>query len=810
MPDHQYNIGNRLIDYTEENFEEGLIYYRSVVDLLAEEGIEIDQHRLAKFIDSYYFTIPEYQRDYEWEEPQWDDLWTELNQFVQADLSKGGDRTPDVFFGSMFFAERGTDEHGSIDRLEVIDGQQRLTTLSILFKAIGDLTSEIEPDGRQNEVAVKIQEKVNDVLYRPSEIPGRTPPALKLSQHNRAFYEALIQGPEEQLRFISEQESAHGNRKRHAITVKEYTDKLGIEEAVFDELQEGMPTESFEEFRGENKWFDDANNRLLRAYVYFYDRIEQALREPENGEVQFETPEEQLLALLNVTNYVLHSFIVGYFEVTSNKSSLMMSVFQILNDRGMNLKKVDIIRARIVSCLRDGREGEASKHIQKYESMIDTLNNDYSDVESFLVDFIASREESDSVSSKTDISKNLLEAFEENQSDNVTVTSFITSQESTRQLLDDLKEYAEYYGQIIDEDGEIDLSDETRQDEANEIITRLNKLGHEQWRPLVLSVYGEVKNTGTVAQERYFLRLLRLIESLSFRVSLTNVYPSVQDSIYISACKSFRANGFDDSIFEEVVNEMSRRAGQLFEDQLVDSLVEEFSWNTRTARVLLWKVTADTFYDEATSVTHRLNPDHIHCEHVLPQTPLLGDNADDRYAWLRSFFQTHQRGDVEDLVAHLISTAEKDDQLEGIAEYFVNDIGNMVLLESEENLSLQNNVFSTKLLAYNQTQGFNIIPPNQYFTPEDGVIGRERLEGLRDERTDDIDYFDSFWTYERLTDRKKDLIRQIVESLAFDEIRPEEFGDVDIDTRVQTETDRRLGLIMANYQTHLQQDDEEQ
>lgn len=67
------------------------------------------------------FIVPKYQRDYSWTEDQWEDLWQDL-----TDL-KGGDRH---YMGAMVI-EALSDREAS-----VIDGQQRLATLSILSLAV--------------------------------------------------------------------------------------------------------------------------------------------------------------------------------------------------------------------------------------------------------------------------------------------------------------------------------------------------------------------------------------------------------------------------------------------------------------------------------------------------------------------------------------------------------------------------------------------------------------------------------------------------------------------------------------------------
>lgn len=75
---------------------------------------------------NYRFIVPEYQRQYSWAEEQWQDFWDDL---------VGLDDGETHFLGSIVVVEKGTaiDE---LDKFEVVDGQQRLTTISVLLCTI--------------------------------------------------------------------------------------------------------------------------------------------------------------------------------------------------------------------------------------------------------------------------------------------------------------------------------------------------------------------------------------------------------------------------------------------------------------------------------------------------------------------------------------------------------------------------------------------------------------------------------------------------------------------------------------------------
>ena len=70
-----------------------------------------------------HYRVPPYQRDYSWSEEQWDDLWNDLMD-LRADPEERH------YLGALVVEERGDRE------FLIIDGQQRLATLSVLALAV--------------------------------------------------------------------------------------------------------------------------------------------------------------------------------------------------------------------------------------------------------------------------------------------------------------------------------------------------------------------------------------------------------------------------------------------------------------------------------------------------------------------------------------------------------------------------------------------------------------------------------------------------------------------------------------------------
>ncbi len=95
------------------------------------------------------FRIPIFQRTYSWEVKHCRQLWQDLLTALEEDR-------PAHFIGSIVYIEEGLYHVSSIPCLLVIDGQQRLTTTSLLLIA---LASHLDPTGQQREgIAAEIRD----------------------------------------------------------------------------------------------------------------------------------------------------------------------------------------------------------------------------------------------------------------------------------------------------------------------------------------------------------------------------------------------------------------------------------------------------------------------------------------------------------------------------------------------------------------------------------------------------------------------------------------------------------------------------
>jgi len=138
----------------------------------------------AKLLDflkkSPQFVIPIYQRTYSWTEKECRQLWDDV---VRCGSS---DKIAVHFVGSIVYVESGLSQVTHQTPLLVIDGQQRLTTLSLLLAALAKAVADAEPFDGFSQRKIK-----NYYLLNPEE-SGERHFKLLLSQTDKATLTALV------------------------------------------------------------------------------------------------------------------------------------------------------------------------------------------------------------------------------------------------------------------------------------------------------------------------------------------------------------------------------------------------------------------------------------------------------------------------------------------------------------------------------------------------------------------------------------------------------------------------------------------
>ncbi|RKY09684.1 MAG: DUF262 domain-containing protein [Planctomycetota bacterium] len=128
------------------------------------------------------YKIPKFQRDYSWTADEWDDLWQDIVGLFDGDGEEGH------YMGYLVL------QSSDNKCFDVIDGQQRLTTFSIMILSAISIMTELS--NGQNEDADKNKKRAEQL--RNSYIGYLNPVTLvpqsklELNRHNNKFYQNFL------------------------------------------------------------------------------------------------------------------------------------------------------------------------------------------------------------------------------------------------------------------------------------------------------------------------------------------------------------------------------------------------------------------------------------------------------------------------------------------------------------------------------------------------------------------------------------------------------------------------------------------
>lgn len=127
---------------------------------IGDDFLQAGETTLNKLLNtSRQFIVPIFQRNYSWQKSQYEQLWFDI---LRASKFK---EKQNHFIGSIVYIDMGTPA-GRPQQLLLIDGQQRLTTISILLCAIKDYVQKFNLETNLINLA-KIK---NQFLYNSDEI----------------------------------------------------------------------------------------------------------------------------------------------------------------------------------------------------------------------------------------------------------------------------------------------------------------------------------------------------------------------------------------------------------------------------------------------------------------------------------------------------------------------------------------------------------------------------------------------------------------------------------------------------------------
>jgi uncharacterized protein with ParB-like and HNH nuclease domain len=266
-----------------------------------------NQYRISEIFNTeskVQYVIPKFQREYTWKRENWENLFDDL-----MDNDEG------YFLGTIIGVNKGVDAL-DITPLEIIDGQQRLITISLIYVAI----------------YYKLLLETDEEIKKSEDF---------ITEKNNLKYRLIQKGKNDQLKL--ELSCQNNNLEDYKYTLKE----IGLYSNPIL-----------------NKPLNLGNRRIYKAYLYFKDRI-----------LGFNYNElKEYLEKIN-------SALLVKIEVNTHSDAFIL--FESLNNRGVPLSAIDLVKNNILSAL----EKKNIKTIHEaFDYWVKLINNlpDYAIQERFL------------------------------------------------------------------------------------------------------------------------------------------------------------------------------------------------------------------------------------------------------------------------------------------------------------------------------------------------------------------------------------------------------------------------------------------
>ena len=268
----------------------------------------VNKYHIYEILSSdgnFYYTIPKYQREYTWSYREWEALYD--------DISENDD---EYFIGSIICIPLGD----SINPyMEVIDGQQRLTTISLFLTAIYT---------RLKEHKDYLGEDDEDVL-----------PSLRKSLKSKNSPNEIKLVPQVQ----------NSNRDDFDYLLNE----VGLRKAT-------APKHPYYAMR-----------KIARCYNYFLTRIDKEIKELAS--------EDAAIFLLGKYNKVKQAMLVK-IEVSSHSDAY--TLFESLNNRGTPLTAIDLMK-NLIMARAESHNLTIDDCYNRWKILLNNLSEDYSIQERF-------------------------------------------------------------------------------------------------------------------------------------------------------------------------------------------------------------------------------------------------------------------------------------------------------------------------------------------------------------------------------------------------------------------------------------------
>ena len=175
--------------------------------------LNIDQQTIKELFSNKKtdFLIPDYQRPYAWGEKECQTLWDDLRGFAfpDNDCDKFDSESEEYFLGPIVMFKNG-------GKMEIIDGQQRLTTLMLLLRAFYEKYGKMKDDK-----AVKTSKFIEQCIWKTDEYGDSDKTVLKINSEV-----ATEKEKGEFLNILKTGAVTPGNDSRYALNYRFFQDKI--------------------------------------------------------------------------------------------------------------------------------------------------------------------------------------------------------------------------------------------------------------------------------------------------------------------------------------------------------------------------------------------------------------------------------------------------------------------------------------------------------------------------------------------------------------------------------------------------------
>lgn len=147
--------------------------------------MEVNSLKMAKVFSGggeVHYVLPHFQREYAWDKEQWQTLLDDILSIYEV---YDPDNEPEHFLGALVVVRDGM-RSGTIPAFKLVDGQQRLTTISLFLCALGRLVEDSHP-ALNKKIRKLLENADEDGLIRLKLVPT-------IKYGDRDAYFALIEG----------------------------------------------------------------------------------------------------------------------------------------------------------------------------------------------------------------------------------------------------------------------------------------------------------------------------------------------------------------------------------------------------------------------------------------------------------------------------------------------------------------------------------------------------------------------------------------------------------------------------------------